>query len=974
MDDYDEFGNYIGPLSESDEDVVDEEEVAEELPALEPAPAAPAATADDGGLQVMQVDDAPSNAVVLHEDKVYYPSASEVYGEDVETLVQEEDTQPITQPIIEPEKVRAFAIEEQGLPDVRFDRSFLTSLMNFPEMVRNVAVVGHLGHGKTSLMDMLVYETHVLDVDVDTPLRYTDTHTLEQQRRMSIRCTPMSLVMQTTRGKSHLLHLIDTPGHPNFVDEVAAALRLVDGVVVVVDVVESVMCNTEAIVRFCVRERIPMTLVVNKLDRLIHELRLPPQEAYFKIRHTIEEVNAVVGAASGGDPALRFGPERGNVAFASTEMGYCFTLRSFAAMYARGAPMDVDALAQRLWGNIFYDAKTRTFARKAPHADAPRSFVHFVLAPLYKLYTQVLSADTDTLRKTLHGLHIHLRPRAFEMDVRPLLRAVLAQFFGPPTGLVDMLAEHLPSAAAATADKVTRTSTAPDGSLARGAAACARDGPLLVQITKLFPTTDASEFRALGRVLSGTVARGDSVKVLGENFTPDDDEDMAMATVEDVWIGEARYAVPTDAVPAGNLVLLGGVDAPIVKSATLCAASLATSETYTLRPVVQMTESVLKVAVEPLHPPELPRMLDGLRKLNKTYPLATTRVEESGEHTLLGTGELYLDCVMHDLRVLYAEVEIKISDPVVKFCETVVETSAVQAYATTPNQKNWLTLIAEPLEKGIAEDLERGVLDPSLPPRALAKVFAERYGWDALAARNIWAFGPAEDGPNVLVDDTLPDEVDKKRLALVREHIKQGFQWATREGPLCDEPIRNVKFRLVHADIAAEPIQRGGGQMIPTARRAAYAAFLLATPRLMEPIFSAEVQAPAEAVSAVYTLLARRRGHVVQDTPKAGTQLVTVKAFLPAMDANGFETDLRVLTQGQAFVLQSFDHWAVVPGDPMDTSITLRPLEPAPPLGLARDFVLKMRRRKGLSDAIAVSSYLEPDLVTALAQAGIDVV
>ena len=83
MDDYDEFGNYIGPLSESDEDVVDEEEVAEELPALEPAPAAPAATADDGGLQVMQVDDAPSNAVVLHEDKVYYPSAAEVYGEDV---------------------------------------------------------------------------------------------------------------------------------------------------------------------------------------------------------------------------------------------------------------------------------------------------------------------------------------------------------------------------------------------------------------------------------------------------------------------------------------------------------------------------------------------------------------------------------------------------------------------------------------------------------------------------------------------------------------------------------------------------------------------------------------------------------------------------------------------------------------------------------------------------------------------------
>lgn len=968
MDDYDEFGNYIGPLSDSGSEV--EEEEVEELPELEEAPPAP--PAQDAGLQVMQVDDAPSQAVVLHEDKVYYPSASEVYGEDVETLVQEEDAQPLTQPIVEPEKVRSFAIEEQGLPEVRFDRAFMMNMLNFPEMVRNVAVVGHLHHGKTSLVDMLVYETHQLEIDVDKPLKYTDTHVLERERGMSIRCAPMSLVMQTTRDKSYLVNVVDTPGHPNFVDEVAAALRLVDGVVLVVDVVEGVMANTEAIIKFCLRERMPMTLVVNKMDRLILELRLPPQEAYFKVRHTIEEVNSVI-AAHDPNPALRLAPERGNVAFASTDMGYCFTLRSFAKMYAQNAPVDVDAFAQRLWGNIYFDASSRGFTRKAPHADAPRSFTHFILEPLYKLYTQVLSADTNALKKTLHRLQIHLRPSAFEMDVRPLLRLVLNQFFGPSAGLVDMLAS-LPSAADATRQKVAQTLAAPaDAPLATEAAKGGRDGPLLVQVAKLFPTTDASEFRALGRVLSGTIARGDTIKVLGEGYSQDDEEDMALETVADVWIAESRYVVPAEAVPAGSLVLLGGIDTSIIKSATLVAQSLAPSETYTLRPVVQMTESVLKVAVEPLNPAELPKMLDGLRKVNKTYPLVTTKVEESGEHTLLGTGELYLDCVMHDLRVLYAEVEVKISDPVVKFCETVVETSAVQCYAITPNQKNKLTLIAEPLEKGIAEDIERGALDVRLPPRQLAKVFQERYGWDALAARSIWAFGPADDGPNVLVDDTLPDEVDKKQLYLIREHIKQGFQWATREGPLCDEPIRNVKFRVVHAEVAPEPIQRGGGQIIPTARRAAYGAFLLATPRLMEPIFAAEVQAPAECVSAVYTLLARRRGHVVQDVPKAGTPLVTVKAYLPAMDANGFETDLRVLTQGQAFCLQSFDHWSVVPGDPTDTSIVLRPLEPAPPLGLARDFVLKMRRRKGLSDAIAVSSYLENDLVVALAQAGIEV-
>ena len=105
---------------------------------------------------------------------------------------------------------------------------------------------------------------------------------------------------------------------------------------------------------------------------------------------------------------------------------------------------------------------------------------------------------------------------------------------------------------------------------------------------------------------------------------------------------------------------------------------------------------------------------------------------------------------------------------------------------------------------------------------------------------------------------SLP-QVDKGLLGSVKDSIVQGFQWGTREGPLCDEPIRNVKFKILDAVIANEPIHRGGGQIIPTARRVAYSAFLMATPRLMEPYYYVEVQAPADCVSAVYTVLARRR-------------------------------------------------------------------------------------------------------------------
>ncbi|KAI0718917.1 Calreticulin family-domain-containing protein [Cerioporus squamosus] len=966
FEDYDEFGNYIGADLESDDD---DEELQQNKFAPQPE-AQPLEGFDEepqqDQLALMEVDEPVQNAVVLHEDKQYYPSASEVYGEEVETLVQEEDAQPLSEPIVAPVKVRKWTVEEKDMPETRFDKGFLLNMTAFPEFVRNVAVAGHLHHGKTALMDMLVFETHKLTWDSDHQTRYTDTHVLSRDREISIKSAPMSLVLSNSYGKSHLIHLIDTPGHVNFVDEVASAIRLVDGILLVVDVVEGVMCNTEAIIRHALQEGVKVTLVVNKIDRLILELRIKPADAYYKIKHTIEEINTFISGIN-PDPALRLSPENGNVAFASTDMHWCFTLRSFAQMYADTyGSLDVNAFADRLWGDIWFNGETRKFTRKPADPEANRSFVHFILEPLYKLYSQVLSEESDALKETLATLGIQLKPIMYKMDVRPLLKVVLDQFFGPSVGLVDMIAEHIPSPVEVTRSKVERTYLGPMSSeLAQSMQECSADGPLMVQITKLYHTTDAQSFRAFGRVISGTLRKGMDVKVLGEGYSPEDEEDMVKAQVEDLWISEARYFIPAEEVPAGNLVLIGGVDASISKTATIVGVDIE-DDLHIFRPIKHMTQSVLKIAIEPIAPSELPKMLSGLRSINKSYPLVATKVEESGEHVVVGTGELYLDCVMHDLRRLFSEIEIKVSDPVTKFAETVLETSALKCYADTPNKKNRLTMIAEPLERGIAEDIETGRVNMRMTAKERGKFFEEKYQWDLLASRSIWAFGPDDSGPNILLDDTLPSQVDKKLLGTVKEHIKQGFQWGAREGPLCDEPMRNVKFRILDASLAQEPIYRGGGQIVPTARRVCYSSFLMATPRLMEPVYFVEVQAPADCISAVYTVLARRRGHVTQDIPKAGSPLYTVKALIPVIDANGFETDLRTSTQGQAFCLQTFDHWSIVPGDPTDTSIKLRPLEPASGQALARDLVLKTRRRKGLGDQISVSKYLDDEFIVPL--------
>jgi 116 kDa U5 small nuclear ribonucleoprotein component len=725
-----------------------------------------------------RIDEGPSNAVVLHEDKQYYPTAQQVYGEDVETMVQEEDAQPLTQPIIAPVEQKKFTIQEADLPPVFFERSFMTDLMNFPEQIRNIAFAGHLHHGKTALMDMLVLETHDITDRLekktgkkrDEQLRYTDVHILERERGLSIKAAPMSLVLQSTQGKSHLLNILDTPGHVNFVDEVASALRLVDGVVLVVDVVEGVQVNTEQIIKHAVLEGLPLTLVVNKMDRLILELKLPPTDAYFKLKHVIEEVNTVIeNTLPGQGEKRRLSPEKGNVLFACSSMGWCFTLQSFAKMYAdsyppktKGTPgINAPEFARRLWGDIFYNPRKRSFTRKAVEERAKRSFVNFILEPIYKLYSQTISESPEDLKETLATLGITLKPSQYKTDARILLKLVCEQFFGPSNGFVDMVVEHIPSPAAAAEAKIERYYTGPlDTGVARAMKECDQDGPLVVQISKLFNTSDATGFYSFGRVMSGTARPGSQVRVLGEGYSIDDEEDMSMATISDVWVAETRYNIPTDGVPAGNWVLLGGVDNSIVKSATLVPPVLPDKEdAYIFKPIVHFTESVFKVAVEPINPSELPKMLDGLRKINKSYPLITTKVEESGEHVILGTGELYMDCVLHDLRRLYAEMEIKVSDPVTRFCETVVETSAIKCYAQTPNKKNKITMVAEPLDQGIAEDIESGKVSIKSPTRVIGKFFEENYGWDLLASRSIWAFGPDDMGPNILQDDTLPSEV-----------------------------------------------------------------------------------------------------------------------------------------------------------------------------------------------------------------------
>uniref|UniRef100_A0A0K2U2M1 116 kDa U5 small nuclear ribonucleoprotein component n=1 Tax=Lepeophtheirus salmonis TaxID=72036 RepID=A0A0K2U2M1_LEPSM len=960
---YDEFGNYVGPELESEESESDEED-EEEVHGNDNLK-------DDEENEVEMEEDGSRTSVVLHEDKKYYPTSAEVYGPDVETIVHEEDAQPLSEPIVAPVKKHKFQFIEQKLPETSYSSVYLQEMMEIPTRVRNVAFVGHLHHGKSSFADCLVQQTHPgFRTKDDKPIRYTDTLFTEQERGVSIKAMPLSLVCQGIRGqKSYLVNLLDTPGHVNFSDEVTAAMRLSDGVVVFVDASEGVMLNTERLIKHAVQEQCAVTICINKIDRLILELKLPPQDAYYKLRHIVEEINGLLSLYSDKNAEQVISPLLGNVCFASSQYSLCFTLKSFAKLYGDAYDtIDVAEFARRLWGDIYFNAKTRKFSKKPPHGSAQRSFVEFILEPIYKLFAQIVGDVDSCLPALIEELGIKLSKEETRLNIRPLLRLINQKFLGDFNGFTEMLAEHIPSPEENAKVKVPHIYTGNlDSMRAKGMLDCDSEGSLMVHTTKQYPTDDTTCFHVFGRVFSGRLRAGMDIRLLGENYTMFDEEDSRILTVGRLWIYEARYKVEVLSVPAGSWVLIEGVDQPVVKTSTITAVG-SEEEICIFRPLKFNTQSIIKIAVEPVNPSELPKMLDGLRKVNKSYPLLNTKVEESGEHVILGTGELYLDCVMHDLRKLYSEIDIKVADPVVSFCETVVETSSLKCFAETPNKKNKITMIAEPLEKGLAEDIENERVSITWNKKTLGEFFQAQYDWDLLAARSIWAFGPDATGPNILVDDTLPSEVDKGLLGSVKDPIVQGFQWGTREGPLCEEPIRNTKFKILDAVIANEPIHRGGGQIIPTARRVAYSAFLMATPRLMEPYMFVEVLCPADCVSAVYTVLRNRRGHATQDAPVPGSPLYITKAFIPAVDSFGFETDLRTHTQGQAFALSVFHHWQIVPGDPLDKSIVIRPLEPQPATALAREFMIKTRRRKGLSEDVSINKFFDDPMLLELAR------
>ena len=707
-------------------------------------------------------------------------------------------------------------------------------------------------HGKSTLTDSLVSKAGIIASAKAGDVRFTDTREDEKERGITIKSTAISMyfkigedelnaITQKTEGNASssflafvvadydlsnrlgdefLINLIDSPGHVDFSSEVTAALRVTDGALVVVDCIEGVCVQTETVLRQALAERIKPVVIINKVDRALLELQYKQEELYQSFCRTIESVNVIISTYH--DEALgdvQVYPDKGTVAFGSGLHGWAFTLRQFASRYAKKFGVDKEKMMKRLWGDHYFNPQTKKWTTKDKGEDGKplnRAFNAFVLEPIFNIFELTMANKKEVVLKQLKQLGVTFTSDEVQVEGKALLKVVMRKFLPAGDSLLEMIVINLPSPATAQRYRVETLYEGPmDDESAIGIRDCDPQAPLVLYISKMVPTSDKGRFYAFGRVFSGTVRAGPKIRIQGPNYVPGKKDDLFIKSVQRTVLMMGRHTDPLEDCPAGNIVGLVGIDQFLLKSGTLT-----TSDTAHNMKVMKFSVSpVVQVAVQVKNASDLPKLVEGLKRLTKSDPCVQAWIAESGEHIVAGAGELHLDICLkvglffirssvslqptnlflpQDLEEDHAGVPLKRSDPVVGYCETVKAESSIVALSKSQNKHNRLYLKAQPLEEEFTLAIESGKISARDDFKTRARLMADEFGWDVTDARKIWCFGPDTTGPNLLVDVTKGVQY----LNEIKDSCVAAFQWATKEGVCAEEKMRGVRINVLDVTVS----------------------------------------------------------------------------------------------------------------------------------------------------------------------------
>ncbi|KAJ4965509.1 hypothetical protein NE237_017358 [Protea cynaroides] len=965
--------------------------------------------------------------------------------------------------------------------------------------VRNICILAHVDHGKTTLADHLIAGagSGILHPKQAGRLRFMDYLDEEQRRAITMKSSSIAL-----RYNEFNINLIDSPGHMDFCSEVSTAARLSDGALVLVDAVEGVHIQTHAVLRQAWIEKLTPCLVLNKIDRLISELKLSPMEAYNRLQRIVHEVNGIVSGYKSekylsdvdmilagptgemgeenqefieDDEEDTFQPQKGNVAFVCALDGWGFCITEFADIYASKLGASVTALQKALWGPRYFNSKTKMIVGKKGISGGSKArpmFVQFVLEPLWQVYQAALDGDKAMLEKVIKSFNLSVPSRELQnKDPKVVLQAVMSRWLPLADTVLSMVVKCMPDPITAQSIRIARLlpkrEVVDDGTcqdvlaeaehVRKCVEACdsSLEAPCVAFVSKMFAVpikmlpqrgphgeimnnfaeewgaSDSDEcFLAFARIFSGVLSLGQRINVLSALYDPlkkgeGMQKHVQEAELQSLYLMMGQGLKPVVTAKAGNVVAIRGLGQHILKSATLSS----TRNCWPFSSMVFQVSPTLRVAIEPSDPADMGALMRGLRLLNRADPFVEVSVSARGEQVLAAAGEVHLERCIKDLKDRFARVNMEVSPPLVSYKETIegegsnplenlklLTGSSEYVEKTTPNGRcvvrvqvmelppaltkvldessDLLGVIIEgkPVQRNKSLESLRTTEDDN-PIEALTKRMVdaidseiksgtkeidndkvEKYKnlWLLLLQR-IWALGPRQVGPNILLvpdskgrddassvlvpgscyvserlgfvdisnakimeKDTAAEAPLGASHALYKEakslssSVVSGFQFATAAGPLCDEPMWGLAF-LVEANIipsgalsdeseplTQQPDQYGvfAGQVMTAVKDACRTAVLNKKPRLVEAMYFCELNTPTEYLGPMYAVLARRRARILKEEMQEGSPLFTVHAYVPVAESLGFADELRRWTSGASSALLLLSHWEVLSEDP----------------------------------------------------------
>lgn len=367
----------------------------------------------------------------------------------------------------------------------------LSSLQKNPHNIRNVCILAHVDHGKTTLADSILASNGIISQRMAGKLRYLDSRKDEQERGITMKCSSVS-IHHKIGDDEYLINLIDSPGHVDFYGEVSTAVRLCDGAILVVDVIEGVCAQTKIALRQAWTENIRPVLVLNKIDRLILERKMSPLDAYVHLQQVLEQVNVVTaelftsdflekfktesflnekeekddankqmydwnsGIDDTDDSTVYFSPEQSNVIFASAIDGWGFGISHFAKLYSKKLQIKEDILKKTLWGDYYLNTKTKRIMKGAQAKAKKPLFVQFVLENIWAVYEAVIiKRNKEMIDKIVKSLDLKISSRdSRHTDSRIHLQAICSQWLSLPDAVLEMLIHIIPSPAALSSERI----------------------------------------------------------------------------------------------------------------------------------------------------------------------------------------------------------------------------------------------------------------------------------------------------------------------------------------------------------------------------------------------------------------------------------------------------------------------------------------------------------------------------------------